>query len=169
MSLNIMLRLATRTDAAEILSVMSRADDETMCVCDDLDYVTSTLVSRGFGVVACDDSSRIIASLLLRYPGHSVDNLGNDIGLTASELTRVVRIECAAVLPEYSGSGLHSKMIGYAEEITNASTYKYFIAMVSPSDTARCLSFERNGYKLEKTTYKYRSLLRRIYMKEVFP
>lgn len=166
-----MLRRATIHDAEEIHSIMSlvydNLENKDLYVCDDLNYVRSTLSTNGFGVVACDNSGKIIASFIFRYPGSSEDNLGNDIGLCASKLSKVVHMETAVVLPEHRGNGLQGKMLSYAESLINTSEYKYFMATVSPDNPASYRSFENNGYKLIKTKPKYGGLMRHIYLKEV--
>lgn len=168
---DIVLRIATKEQANEIHSVMeevyNRLEDKTLYVCDDLEYVKTHVEGEGFAVVACDSNSKIVGSFIFRYPMQSEDNLGRDIGLSDSQLEKVVHMESSVVLPEYRGQGLQLSMLRYGEELIDRSKYKYLMATVSPDNKWSYNSFENNGYSLITTKEKYDGLMRRIYLKEI--
>lgn len=168
---DIVLKVATKDQADEIYSVMdevyNRLEDKSLYVCDDLEYVKSHIENEGFAVVACNNTSRIVGSFIFRYPMHSEDNLGRDIGLEEEQLKKVVHMESSVVLPEYRGRGLQLSMLQYGEELIDQSKYKYLMATVSPDNKWSYNSFEKNGYKLTITKEKYNGLMRRIYLKEI--
>lgn len=167
----LLLRVAKADDAIEIHNLMqevyNRLEDKNIYVCDDLEYVQTYIVDRGFAVVACNISGKIAASFVFRYPMLQADNLGRDIGLAEEELPKVVHMESAVVLPEYRGQGLQYKMLQYAEKIIDTSKFRYFMATVSPDNPASYKTFEKSGYQLIMTKEKYNGLKRRIYCKIV--
>ena len=77
------LRQATFDEAYEIWSVMDicyqTLEHKEYFICDDLDYVKDILSGHGLGVVACDETGKIVGNLLVKYPGLSEENLGYDV------------------------------------------------------------------------------------------
>ena len=165
----VVLRIAKQSDAENIHAIMRSVydglEDKSIYVCDDLEYVQTHIEKNGLGVVACNSSDEIVASFLLRFPDNSDDNLGRDIGLSEEELTRVVHMETAVVIPKYRGRHLQLLMLDYAERIIDRSKYDILLATVSPDNPASYKTFERNGYKRMLTKEKYGGLQRHIYMK----
>ena len=173
---NFIIRKAEAEDAKAIYDVMKKAEEalenKTLYVCDDLEYVKMHVTSaqndadaNGFGVVACDESEKIVGIFIIRYPKKADDNLGKDIELSDEEQLHVAHMESAAVLPEYRGNHLQEKMLTYAEDFIDKKQYRYLMATVSPDNPASYLTFEKCGYQLIKTKEKYGGLSRRIYLK----
>ena len=189
---NYTLRLATLEEAYEIWSVMDicyqALGHKEYFICDDLDYVKDILSGHGLGVVACDERGKIVANLLVKYPGLSEENLGYDvfckaedssddnsnssslyrecsIMLSEDNLMRVLHMDSASVLPEHRGHGLEHRMIAFAETLVDASKYHYAFATVAPNNIASLKSLEKNGYQVMVTKEKYGGLTRSILMK----
>lgn len=163
------LRPAVAADAEEIHRIMEQVyeqlENKEYFVCDDLDYVREQLVSRGVGVVACEEEGRIIGSLILHFPGMDEDNLGRDIGLPEKELEKVVHMESAVVLPFCRGCGLQKKMLLHAEEMLDSRRYAYLMATVDPQNRASYQSLLSLGYEPMIVKEKYGGLTRAIMMK----
>ncbi|MGN0330627.1 MAG: GNAT family N-acetyltransferase [Kineothrix sp.] len=173
MKRDFLIRRAGPEDAASIHRIMVEAaealEDKDLYVCDDLAYVEQHIQDSGFAVAACDADGKIVAGLILRYPGSAEDNLGYDIGLPLAELGKVVHMESAVVLPAYRGNHLQEKMLRYAEELIDKSVYSYFMATVSPDNPASRICLERNGYRHVATREKYGGLIRHICLKKAVP
>lgn len=181
------LRQATLKDSGEIYSVMDTCyqalEHKEYFICDDLEYVKNILSGNGFGVVACDETDKIVGNLLVKYPGVSEENLGYDvfvkdikvanqsskrnIVLTPNNLNRVLHMDSASVLPEHRGHSLEHKMIAFAETLIDSSKYCYSFATVAPENTASLKSLEKNGYQVMITKEKYEGLIRCVMMKEL--
>ena len=174
------LRLATIEDAYEIWTVMDTSskvpEHKEYFICDDLEYVKDILTKHGFGVVACDSDGKIVGNLLVKYPGLDMENLGYDvfgnhrlckIELTSENLTCVIHMDSASVLPEHRGYHLESKMISFAEKLIDVSKYTYSFATVAPENLASLKSLERNGYQVMVTKEKYGGLMRCVMMKKL--
>lgn len=166
---HITLICASLEQADEIHKLMQnvhdRMDNKTLYVCDDFEFVKKHIKNSGFTVIACNETSEIVACFIVRFPGLEEDNLGRDIGLEGEELNQVAHMESAVVLPEYRGRGLQLAMLQYAEEMIDTSKYKYLMATVSPDNPWSYHSLEKNGYELKLTKEKYGGFLRRIYLK----
>jgi GNAT superfamily N-acetyltransferase len=158
-------------DAEKIHKAMRRVydflEDKSLYVCDDLAYVKRHINKEGMVIAAEDNSGKIAAGLIVRYPMRAEDNLGRDIGLEEDELKTVVHMESVFVLPEYRGHKLQIKLLEYAEKLTDTGQFKIFLATVSPENTASCKSFEQSGYELYAVKEKYGGLQRRIYCKRL--
>lgn len=179
------LRQATCEEAYEIWSIMDicyqALEPKDLFICDDLDYVKDILSGQGFGVVACDESGKIVGNLLVKYPGLDAENLGYDvfvnpepntkncslctITLTPQNLNRVLHMDSATVLPKHRGHGLERSMIAFAETLVDTSKYRYAFATVAPENTASLKSLLRNGYQVMTTKEKYGGVTRSILMK----
>lgn len=165
------LRPATLDDAYVIWQIMDTCfqtlEHKDYFICDDLDYVKDILSGQGFGIVACDTNGKIVGNLLVKYPGLNDENLGYDVSLSTEELSKVLHMDSATVLPEHRGHGLESKMIAYAESLIDTSKYCYSFATVAPQNLASLKSLERNGYEVMVTTEKYGCFLRNVMMKKL--
>ena len=165
------LRQATLKDAGEIHSIIDTCyqalEHKEYFICDDLDYVRYILSGNGFGVVACDANGKIVGNLLVKYPGLKEENLGYDVGFTPDNLSRVLHMDSASVLPGHRGHGLESKMIAFAETLVDTSKYCYSFATVAPENYASLKSLKRNGYTVMTTKEKYEGLIRCVMMKEL--
>lgn len=165
------LRPATLDDAHVIWQIMDTCfqalEHKDYFICDDLDYVKDILSGHGFGIVAYDTDGKIVGNLLVKYPGLNDENLGYDVSLSTEELSKVLHMDSATVLPEHRGHGLESKMIAYAETLVDTSKYCYSFATVAPQNLASLKSLERNGYEVMVTKEKYDGFLRCVMMKKL--
>ena len=91
----------------------------------------------------------------------------SDFSLTFKNLSRVVHMDSASVLPKRRGYGLESKMITFAENLIDTSKYCYSFATVAPENIASLKSLERNGYQIMITKEKYGGVMRCIMMKSL--
>lgn len=168
---NIIIKKAKIEDAEQMHLIMKNVynelDDQSLFVCDDLDFVRQHIENEGLAVVAKNENDQIVGCSIVRYPGESDDNLGRDLGLAEDDWSRVVHMESCVVLPQYRGNNLQYKMLKYAEKLIDTSKKNIFLATVSPENPSSYKSFEKNGYSLEMTKEKYGGLMRRIYKKEV--
>lgn len=158
---------AEEIDAAAIFdlmkSVYDNLDDKTLFFCDDLEYVKSHIEKEGFGVKA-QWEGKLVASLIVRFPGDAEDNLGRDVGI--EEIHKVAHIESVVVDKEYRGNGLQNKMIKFAEDRLKQIGYTYIMATVSPDNKHSLGNFERNGYEVMNIKEKYGGLRRAILLKK---
>lgn len=167
---SITFRLATENDIDAVYRVMTEVyeamENKALFVCDDYDYVKNCILKSGFCVVACD-GDLVVGDFIFRYPGLDADNLGRDLGLSESDLLKVIHTESCTVLPSYRGLGLQSRMLAFALSIIDSSRFSYLCATVSPDNPASFKSLEKNGFKHMLTKEKYGGLMRRIYLKEI--
>lgn len=161
------IKNAEEIDAAAIFdlmkSVYDNLDDKTLFFCDDLEYVQSHIEKEGFGVKA-QWEGKLVASLIVRFPGDAEDNLGRDVGI--EEIHKVAHIESVVVDKEYRGNGLQDKMIKFAEDRLKQIGYTYIMATVSPDNKHSLGNFERNGYEVMNIKEKYGGLRRAILLKK---
>ena len=115
-----------------------------------------------FGVKACDETGKIIGFLFLYVPGAAKDNLGRDFGWDQSRLAQVCHAEYALVHPDCRGHGLQYRMLRYALDSKELSTYQYLFATVSPENTASLKSLLKAGFTIQATKIKYGGYLRHI-------
>ena len=166
---NYTLRLATLEDAHEIWTVMDTCfqalEHKEHFICDDLNYVKDILSGNGFGVVTCDENGKIVGNLLVKYPGLDEENLGYDVFMNSYNLSRVLHMDSASVLPSHRGHGLECRMIAYAETLVDTSKYCYSFATVAPENTASLKSLEKNGYQVLVIKEKYDGVIRCVMMK----
>lgn len=165
------LRPATPTDAPYIHQIMCTVSEamqnRTHFVCDSLDFVQRHIHDEGQCIVACNEQGKVVASLIVRFPGMAGDNLGREMDLTEEQLMCVAHMESAVVLPECRGAGLQQRMLVYAEEILSAQNYRYLMATVAPENTPSLHNLQKCGYKIVKTTEKYGGLCRHVLLKQI--
>ncbi len=95
----------------------------------------------------CDD--RTIAYVTLRFPDHSPDNYGWDLGLPADELPNMAQLDGAAVHPEYRGSRLHHLMSIRRIRLGRLLGYRHFSALTSPMSPYSLHSHLASGLRVK--------------------
>ncbi len=144
-------------------AVYEKLEDKTLFFCDDLEYVQRHIEKEGFAIKVEQDG-KLVASLIVRFPGDAEDNLGKDVNI--HELKKVAHIESIVVDEKYRGNGLQDRMIKFAEEVIFQRGYIYLMATVSPDNKHSLDNFKRNGYEAMMIKEKYGGLRRVILLKK---
>ena len=145
-------------------AVYEKLEDKTLFFCDDIEYVQRHIEKEGFAIKVEQDG-KLVASLVVRFPGDAEDNLGKDVNI--HELQKVAHIESIVVDEKYRGNGLQDKMIKYAEDRLKQKDYTYIMATVSPDNKHSLDNFKRNGYEVVKIKEKYGGMMRAILLKKL--
>lgn len=145
-------------------AVYEKLEDKTLFFCDDLDYVQRHIEKEGFAIKVEQDG-KLVASLIVRFPGDAEDNLGKDVDI--KELKKVAHIESVVVDEKYRGNGLQDRMIKFGEEVIFQRGYTYLMATVSPDNKHSLDNFKRNGYEVVKIKEKYGGMMRAILLKKL--
>ena len=166
-----LIRKADISDAEEIYHIMQETyaalEDKSLYVCDDLEYIKQHIVKEGFTIVACTETDRIVGSFIVRFPGENEDNLGYDVGLSEEDLSKVVHMDSAVVLPEFRGNGLQGKMLKYAEENIDVEKYRFWVTTVAPNNAPSKNTLLKAGYQEVLVKEKYGGLIRSILQKNI--
>ena len=161
------IKIAEPKDSTNIYNLMKevyeKLEDKKLFFCDDLDYVQRHIKNEGFAIKV-EQNGKLVASLVVRFPGEAEDNLGRDVDI--DELHKVAHIESIVVDEKYRGNGLQDKMIKFAEELIFQIGYTYLMATVSPDNKHSLDNFEKNGYKVVMIKVKYGVLNRAILLKK---
>lgn len=166
---------AQKKDAEEIYKLMEQVhkqmENPSMYICDDLEFVKRHIEDEGFILIAVADEidtpSKIVASLIVRYPGQAEDNLGRECHLSSEQLNAVVHMESAVVAKSFRGHGLQRQLMKTAERFVEEEKLIYLMGTVSPDNIASCQNFEKSGYRHIATKEKYGGYMRRIYCKTI--
>lgn len=148
--------LAEEKDANEILNVLldtyHNMEDNSMFTKRDYLYVNNNIINHK--MIKVNTPDKIIACLSLIEPRYKPNNLGIKLGLSASELEKVMQIESVAVSRLHRGQGIQSKMINKALEEIDTDKHNIVLAQVHPDNIASKRSFLKNGFNVEKTVMK---------------
>lgn len=163
------LRRAEAGDLSGIMCVMTEAKKRAKpgwFVSDDCEYVRRHLEEDGLIIVAEGRQGEIAGFMMVDFPGTSERNLGTYLDLEGEELNRVAHMDSVAVLPDYRGNHLHERMLTMAEDILDRMPqYKYRMCTVHPENVYSLRNFQRRGYQIRATVYKYNGLPRHIMYK----
>lgn len=166
------IELATADDAAEIYRIMKevykKLEDRTLFVCSSYDYIKRQIAGEGFALKTLDKDGKMAGCFVFRYPGDAPDNLGKDIGLPESELSKVVHVETAFVLEEHRGHGLQKKMLLQAESMIDRDKYRYLLTTIAPNNIPSKMVHIKNGYEVVATKEKYNGVMRDILRKDLY-
>lgn len=155
--------------AALIEEVYETMPQKEWYVPDNAEYTNAMLASRR-GVVykAIEEESLELAAILMAlYPGVCEENLGNEIGLSAHQLTEVVHMESAAVHPKYRGHGLQARLMEVAEQEACQRNKHYLMCTIHPSNQFSMNNALKLGYHVMDTKLKYGGKIRNILLKMV--
>lgn len=136
----------------------------------DNDEYTREMLSSGKGTafIAIEEKTAALAAVfMVTYPGHSDENLGLDIGLSADSLSLVAHMDSAAVLPAYRGHHLQRRLMEHAENYLCSKGYRYLCCTIHPENKYSLNSALSLGYEVKTTCEKYGGYLRAVLMKEL--
>lgn len=165
------LRVATEKDVDQIINVMERAKAETQTppewfVADDRTYMeTHADKTNGFIIVAETIDRQVVAFFAVDFPGEREDNLGYDSMLDEKGRMRVAHMDTTAVLPEYRGNRLMTKMMHRVEEELIGTPYRHFLCTVHPDNHYSLDVVRSQGYQVVATREKYGGFPRHILYK----
>jgi len=164
------IRMAVLDDVAVMDSIMHTArdamEDPGLYVADNREFIRRHIDECGFALIACVQN--IAAGfLIVRIPGLEEDNLGRDLGFDEAKLLLSAHMESAAVLPEFQGNRLQTKLIAGAEQILALRGFRYALGTVSPKNVYSLTNMRSLGYQIMQTTLKYGGLERHIIMKQI--
>lgn len=163
--------LATSEQVDEIFDLMSgvaaQMEHPEYYVTDDRDYVARHIAREGFTLLWME-ADRVAGFLVVHLPRADEEhNLGNDLGFSPIQLSRVAHMESAAILPEYRGKGIQKKLIAAAEKRVQDMGFRYSLCTVHPDNLPSFRSLVSLGYQVADTRLKYGGKLRHIMKKEL--
>ncbi len=152
-----------------IQSVHRQMPQKDWFAADSSEHVLDILRSgRGQALRAADPRNGQTAALMLTdRPGLTEENLGRDIGLPASQLSRVAHMDTAIVLPQYRGAHLQRRMMAYAEQELKKEGFRYLCCTVHPDNRYSLENVLSQGYRIAAVKEKYGGYLRAVLVKEL--
>lgn len=126
------------------------------------------LLNRQKGTIwkAVDAVANQLAGMyIVTYPETDSDNLGYDIGLSGSELSRVAHMDTVAVHPLYRGHGLQQKLTSFVEKELFSAGFCYLMCTIHPDNSYSRHNMEACGYQVVKEVLKYGGLPRLVLLK----
>lgn len=155
--------------ASLIQSVWDQLEQKAWFAVDNSDYTIHMLeTGQGIAFKATEQETGALAGIfMIVFPGLSQENLGRDISLPEKELSRVVHMDSAAVLPEYRGYGLQQKLMQAAEAEAFKRGYRYLMCTVHPDNHYSRNNVLKQGYHIAATKEKYGGYMRNIFIKKL--
>lgn len=150
-----------------IESVVDSLEEKEWFAADSAEYILQILKEgTGIGFKATEAlSGRLAGIFMMVFPGRSEENLGRDIGFPDQELEKVVHMDTVAVLPEFRGHHLQSRLMRAAEEEAARRGYRYLMCTVHPENRYSRENVLKQGYRAVLTKEKYGGYLRDILVK----
>lgn len=167
------IKKATSSQYEQVVSIIQNVlqtmPNQEWFAADGADYTREILVAgKGTAYLAiCQETSEIAGVFMTVVPGSSSDNLGLDAGLSGEELTKVVHMDTAAVLPAYRGHQLQRRLMLFAEEELKSAGYHYLCCTIHPENKYSLNSAVSLGYEVKTICEKYGGYLRAVLMKEI--
>lgn len=153
------IELASSSEAAEITALAERVQAELpnkdYYVISDEARTEWKLEENSFAYVA-KDGADIVAFFIFMMPGFDrEENLGYDIGLSDSDLARVLCMDSVAVDSRYRGLGLQMELLKLGEAEGLRRGYDVFMATVDPRNTPSLRNFLNSGYDIVRVKESY--------------
>lgn len=171
--MNFKITCAAPTDYPAIVqliqTVWENLEQKEWFAADNADYTIHMLETRqAEAFKAVDETTNALAGIfMIVYPGRSDENLGKDINLPDSELSKVAHMDSVAVLPRYRGYGLQYRLMQEAESEARRKGYRYLMCTIHPDNHYSKSNVLKQGYHIAATKEKYGGYLRNILLKEL--
>lgn len=155
--------------ASLIQTVWNQLEQKAWFAADNSDYTVRMLENgQGLAFKATEQETGVLAGIfMIVFPGLSQENLGRDIDLPETELSGVVHMDSAAVLPEYRGYGLQRRLMQAAEAEARRRGYRYLMCTIHPDNNYSKNNVLEQGYHIAATKEKYGGYIRNILIKKL--
>jgi len=116
------------------------------------------------------EGNDLIAFRALLVPPLDEEHLGIDIGLSGSELAKVIYQEISVVLPAYRGNRLQKILAGVimAELEKEGHSFRYICCTVAPFNVPSLKDKFAQGMQIAALTEKYGGLTRYVFVKDLY-
>ena len=113
-------------------------------------------INQGGMIIGVFNSvDELISYRYISFPGQSKKNLGYDIHLDASQLSKVVHLETTLVSPDYRGNRLQSLTLSKAIELIEPMKMKHLLCTVSPYNIFSLYNIMNAGLSIKALKKKY--------------
>lgn len=164
------IRKAGRADLDDIVMIMEQVkagmEHPEWYVTDDRQYLEEHLEKKGFILLAVSAEGKTAGFFIVDFPGKARKNLGRIIHLEEPCLELTAHMDSAAVLAEYRGSHLQSRLLTAAEKELEQYPHQYLMCTVHPQNYASLHTMQRHGYVIVATKDMYGGLKRHILYKK---
>lgn len=168
LNMDFSFRMATSEDAHRVRVVMETChnmlEHQDFYVMDSETRINKIINTDGF-VLLAEYNNNIVGFLIVNYPKNSADNYGRLL-YDSFNCEAIAHMESCAVLPEYRGNGLQSKLLKMAESYLS-DEIEELLTTVHPNNVASVTSLKQNGYTIRKQLLLYGGLPRFVMSKAV--
>lgn len=164
------IRRAEENDLDDIIRIMEQVKagmkHPEWYVADDREYLEKHLETDGFILLAVTEERQTAGFFMVDFPGSKEKNLGKFLHLDERELRLTAHMDSAAVLEEYRGFHLQSRLLEAAERELEHDPHKYLMCTVHPDNHASLHTMQRHGYVIVATQKMYGGLMRHVLYKK---
>lgn len=129
-------------------------------------FIEFTLETQG-KILGIFSKKKLIAYLMIVFPGKNGVNLGNDVLISESELDKVAHLENVVVHPEFRGHSLQFKLQSQAIKIIKNLGYSHICSTVSPYNYPSLKNLLKSGLLIKNLKLKYNGKMRYICHKNI--
>ncbi|WP_054705613.1 hypothetical protein [Bacillus sp. JCM 19041] len=167
------IRLLEMQDSGSILDVQEQTynqlEHKNRLSTLDQHEVIHILSGAGWFAGAFEDTKLVAFRALLIPEPDDEGHLGEDVGLTKDEQTRVIYQEITAVLPEYRGHRLQRMLGEWLMDMLRKSedSYRYVCTTVAPFNIPSLKDKFAQGMHIVTLKEKYEGKLRYVFLKDL--
>lgn len=164
------IRRAGKDDLDSIIMIMDQVkagmEHPEWYVTDDRKYLEEHVEARGFILFAVSEEGKAAGFFMVDFPGLREKNLGRFLHLEGERMSLTAHMDSAAVLAEYRGYHLQSRLLEAAEKELARYPHQYLMCTVHPENHASLHTMERHGYVIVATKEMYGGLMRHVLYKK---
>jgi hypothetical protein len=125
-------------DLEQILNVQSiveqKLNNPELFQTDTKDFIVNMLDNKNGRIIGVFAEDSLIAYHTMLFPYQDTHNLGIDLNLKKSELDKVAHLESSAVLMDFRGNSLHSKMQSHLIHYAKKLGFKHLGVTIAPNN-----------------------------------
>jgi len=152
-------RLEEILDLQEL--IVTQLDDPDLFHPGSISFIKEHIQKKG-RIIGISSGNRLIGYRVLSFPGSDPDNLGIDLSVPKTELSRVAHLEIFAVHPDYRGNTLQLKTLPSVISILRDFGYEHVCATVSPKNYPGLNNLLKGRFVIKGLKEKYGGKLRYI-------
>lgn len=166
-NLNYKMKFLNMQFLEQILEVQSEVEknlnNPELFQTDTKDFIANMLDEHNGRIIGVFVEGKLVAYHTMLFPYKDSHNLGIDLDLSGGDLDKVAHLESSAVIPDFRGNALHTKMQSRLIKLAKSLGFRHLGVTIAPNNYPSIKASLNLGLYILRLKAKYSGKLRYIF------